>query len=99
MLLAEYHFVIWLEAFQSFVFTSKDEACNTDASCGRTYVSDYEYLGGYYGACSEELMLQTLVENGPMSVGYMVYDDFRNYEGGIYHHTGTKNDFNPFEVR
>ncbi|KAK4294724.1 hypothetical protein Pmani_032671 [Petrolisthes manimaculis] len=80
------------------LYTAMDDPCNTDATCGRTYVSDYEYLGGYYGACNEEIMLQTLVENGPLSVGYMVYDDFSNYEGGIYHHTGTKNEFNPLEA-
>ncbi|XP_069977054.1 dipeptidyl peptidase 1-like [Penaeus vannamei] len=79
-------------------YTALDDPCDTDASCARTYVSEYEYVGGYYGACNEELMLQALVEKGPLPVGYMVYDDFRNYEGGIYHHTGFKNDFNPLEA-
>nr|ADO65979.1 cathepsin C [Eriocheir sinensis]ADO65981.1 cathepsin C [Eriocheir sinensis] len=78
-------------------YTGKDDACVTDSTCSRTYVSDYEYLGGYYGACNEELMLQALVENGPLAVAYAVYDDFGNYEGGIYHHTGERNEFNPFE--
>lgn len=44
-------------------------------------------------------MLQSLVEDGPMAVAYMVYDDFHNYDGGVYHYTGTKNEFNPLEVR
>ncbi|XP_045587677.2 dipeptidyl peptidase 1 [Procambarus clarkii] len=78
-------------------YTAKDDPCVTDASCSRTYVSWYEYLGGYYGACNEELMLVALVENGPLSVSYMVFDDFSSYSGGIYHHTGLKNEFNPFE--
>ncbi|KAK4294723.1 hypothetical protein Pmani_032670 [Petrolisthes manimaculis] len=86
-----------LVAEECNTYTGNDDPCNTDTSCGRTYVSDYEYLGGYFGACNEEIMLQTLVENGPMSVSYMVYDDFHNYEGGIYHYTGMKNEFNPFE--
>ncbi|KAK8728870.1 hypothetical protein OTU49_008838, partial [Cherax quadricarinatus] len=77
-------------------YTGKDDPCSTDMSCGRTYVSEYEYVGGYYGACNEELMLVTLVENGPLSVSYMVYDDFSSYSGGIYHHTSFKNQFNPF---
>lgn len=77
----------------------QDDPCNTDTSCPRTYVSEYQHVGGYYGACNEELMLQALVETGPISVSFMVYDDFNNYEGGIYHHTGLKNEFNPFEVR
>nr|ACG60902.1 cathepsin C [Penaeus chinensis] len=79
-------------------YTALDDPCDTDTSCARTYVSEYEYVGGYYGACNEELMLQALVEKGPLPVGYMVYDDFYNYGGGIYHHTGFKNDFNPLEV-
>ncbi|MPC15985.1 Dipeptidyl peptidase 1 [Portunus trituberculatus] len=76
----------------------KDDPCNTDSSCARTFVSDYEYLGGYYGACNEEKMLQALVEKGPLAVAYAVYDDFPNYDGGIYHHTGERNIFNPLEV-
>ena len=67
-------------------------------TCPRTYVSRYSYVGGYYGACNEELMIEALVENGPMPVGYMVYSDFFNYEGGVYKHTGLKGDFNPLEV-
>lgn len=80
------------------LISPQDDACVTDSTCSRTYVSDYEYLGGYYGACNEELMLQALVENGPLAVAYAVYDDFSNYDGGIYHHTGERNEFNPFEV-
>lgn len=76
----------------------QNDPCNTDSSCARTFVSDYEYLGGYYGACNEERMLQTLVEKGPLAVAYAVYDDFPNYDGGIYHHTGERNYFNPLEV-
>ncbi|XP_071548235.1 dipeptidyl peptidase 1-like isoform X2 [Panulirus ornatus] len=78
-------------------YTGKDDPCVTDMTCPRTYVSDYSYVGGHYGACNEELMLEALVQNGPLSVSYMVYDDFANYDGGIYHHTGWKNEFNPFE--
>lgn len=81
-----------------FIFP-QDDICKTHSNCSRTYVSDYEYLGGYYGACNEELMLQALVENGPLAVAYAVYDDFSNYDGGIYHHTGERNEFNPLEVR
>lgn len=78
-------------------YTGKDDPCNTNTSCARTFVSDYEYLGGYYGACNEEKMLQALVKKGPLAVAYAVYDDFGSYEGGIYHHTGERNDFNPLE--
>ena len=40
----------------------KDDPCATDTTCPRTYVSDYTYLGGYYGACNEELMMAALIE-------------------------------------
>lgn len=76
----------------------QDDPCVTDSSCARTYVSNYQHVGGYYGACNEEAMLEALVTTGPISISYMVYDDFYNYDGGIYHHTGLKNEFNPFEV-
>lgn len=40
----------------------------------------------------------SLVENGPIAVAFEVYDDFFNYKGGIYHHTGLKDHLNPFEL-
>jgi len=80
-------------------YSGMDGSCSTDMTCSRTYVADgYEYVGGYFGACNEELMMEELVENGPMAVAFMVYDDFSGYNGGIYHYTGFKNDFNPLEL-
>ncbi|KAG7171209.1 Dipeptidyl peptidase 1-like 4 [Homarus americanus] len=78
-------------------YTGVDDKCDTDMSCARTYVSEYEYVGGYYGACNDALMMLALVENGPMAVAFMVYDDFPSYSGGIYHHTDSGNGFNPLE--
>ncbi|XP_047472768.1 dipeptidyl peptidase 1-like isoform X1 [Penaeus chinensis] len=78
-------------------YTAQDDTCDTDLSCARTYVSEYSFLGGYYGGGSEDLMMEALVARGPMAVSYMVYDDFHNYEGGVYHHTGARSDFNPHE--
>ena len=34
------------------------------------------------------LMRLELLKNGPIAVSFEVYSDFRNYRGGIYHHTG-----------
>lgn len=78
-------------------YNGHDGECSTDTTCSRTYVSAYQHVGGYYGACNEEEMLMAL-QDGPVSVSFQVEDDFHNYGGGIYHHTGLKNDFNPFEV-
>ncbi|CAL4065910.1 unnamed protein product, partial [Meganyctiphanes norvegica] len=80
------------------LYNGADGECSTDNTCSRTYVSKYQHVGGYYGACNEEEMLVALVEGGPVSVSFMVYNDFHNYGGGIYHHTEFKSDFNPFEV-
>ncbi|CAK8691477.1 unnamed protein product [Clavelina lepadiformis] len=73
------------------------------ANCKRTYAAKYEYVGGYYGACTEELMMQDLVANGPVAVGIEVYEDFQLYESGIYHHVTELRSpldgaFNPFEL-
>ncbi|XP_047735534.1 dipeptidyl peptidase 1-like [Hyalella azteca] len=74
--------------------------CGTDVSCGRTYVSDYKYLGGYYGGCTEEEMLENLLTEGPLAVGFEVTADFYLYSEGIYVHGvgNVKADFDPFIV-
>jgi cathepsin C len=47
-------------------------------------------------------MKVSLVKNGPIAVSFEVYDDFLSYAGGIYTHTGLKDNanfgFNPFEL-
>jgi len=78
-------------------YTASDSECNTDADCLRTYVSEYGYVGGYYGASNELLMMEELVKNGPIAVAFMVHDDFHSYAGGIYHHVDSvKSDFDPY---
>ena len=48
--------------------------------------------------------MAALVENGPLSVSFEVYDDFMMYKSGVYHHTGAlhsqqgSRSFEPFEV-
>ncbi|XP_042234754.1 dipeptidyl peptidase 1-like [Homarus americanus] len=79
-------------------YTGNEDPCATNTSCARMYVSEYVHVGGYYGACNEATMLEALVTSGPVSVSFEVYDDFRHYTGGIYHHTGLTRDFHPFEM-
>ena len=45
-------------------------------------------------------MKKALVEGGPLSVSFEVYDDFMLYKSGVYHHTGLIKHaaFEPFEV-
>jgi len=86
-------------------YVGQDDSCSTK-TCKRHYTANYRYVGGYYGGCNEEAMKRALVENGPLSVSFEVYDDFMLYKTGIYHHTGmlkSKSEdgssaFDPFEL-
>ncbi len=46
-------------------------------------------------------MRVALVQNGPMSVAFEVYNDFFHYKGGVYQHTGLNSQhfkYNPFHL-
>ncbi|TOF76214.1 hypothetical protein CGJ15_26945, partial [Vibrio parahaemolyticus] len=45
---------------------------------------------------NEDMIMEALVNNGPVAVSFMVYDDFHSYAGGIYHYTNLRSDFNPY---
>ncbi|XP_006820705.1 dipeptidyl peptidase 1-like [Saccoglossus kowalevskii] len=79
-------------------YTAQDGPCVSEIKCKRHYGTKYRYVGDFYGGCNEALMKIELVKNGPMAVAFMVYDDFMSYQGGIYHHTGLQDKFNPFEI-
>uniref|UniRef100_A0A8D0DP70 Dipeptidyl peptidase 1 n=1 Tax=Salvator merianae TaxID=96440 RepID=A0A8D0DP70_SALMN len=81
-----------------FPYTGTDSPCVFKDNCYRYYSSDYYYVGGFYGGCNEALMKLELVRHGPMAVAFEVYTDFVHYSGGIYHHTGLMDPFNPFEL-
>ena len=51
---------------------NQDKCEPTLPNCQRTHVAKYEYVGGYYGGCSEEKMMQELVNNGPLAVAIEV---------------------------
>ncbi|UYV81725.1 CTSC [Cordylochernes scorpioides] len=74
----------------------QDSCKPLNASCPRHYVVDYGYIGGYYGACNEDLIKIQLVKNGPVAVGIMVYQDLLSYSGGIYHHVSNLG-YNPYK--
>ncbi|XP_013863458.1 dipeptidyl peptidase 1 [Austrofundulus limnaeus] len=81
-----------------FPYTGKDSPCGVAEDCLRRYTAEYGYVGGFYGGCSEMAMMLELVKNGPMAVAFEVYPDFMHYKGGIYHYTGLRDPFNPFEL-
>jgi len=75
-------------------------AFNGPACQRRYFTSDYYFLGGYYGASTEEVMVRELLTRGPFSAAFEVYPDFRQYKTGIYHHTGlvAARIFEPFDL-
>lgn len=82
------------------LYKGTDGKCSTDKGCARNYVTDYRYVGGYYGACNEVAMMEAIYKNGPVAVGFMVYKDFTRYKSGVYHHVYEVEDhpFEPFEL-
>ena len=46
-------------------------------------VTDYYYVGGYYGASREESLMRELAENGPFVISISPSYIFRMYEKGI----------------
>lgn len=81
-----------------FPYVGKDTPCGLPQNCGRMYTAQYDYVGGFYGGCSEAAMMLELVKNGPMAVAFEVYPDFMHYKEGIYHHTFLTDTVNPFEL-
>ncbi|XP_044521963.1 dipeptidyl peptidase 1-like [Gracilinanus agilis] len=69
-----------------FPYLGHDSPCSLK-NCTRYYVSDYYYVGGFYGACNEALMKLELVQHGPIVVSFKLYDDFFHYHKGIYQNT------------
>lgn len=66
--------------------------------CTRYHAHHYQYVGGYYGACSETAMLLELALHGPIVMGYQVEADFMLYKSGVYMHTGLSDEWNPWMV-
>jgi len=82
-------------------YNPADRTCPDTSKCQRWYSENYGYIGGYYGATmgdGGQTMMEEM-QNGPLAVGFMVLDDFRYYDGGIYVQSTDnelKDEFNPF---
>jgi hypothetical protein len=46
-------------------------------------VTSFGYIGGYYGACTEEGMMRAL-QDGPITVALEPAMDFMYYKSGVY---------------
>jgi cathepsin C len=66
-----------------------DQSCKVTCDVGSVdqyRVSEYGYVGGYYGASTEANMMQEVYENGPIAIAIEPNDDFMYYEQGVYEH-------------
>jgi hypothetical protein len=61
-------------------------AANTYALADRLRATRYEYVGGYYGACSASAMIKEL-QDGPIAVALNAPGDLFFYSRGIYQHS------------
>jgi len=50
----------------------------------RYYAKHYRYVGGYYGACNELLMMKEIMRNGPVIVAFQAPSSLFYYNGGIF---------------
>lgn len=57
--------------------------CQTER---RARVSDYYYVGGYYGNMSAVLLQQEVMRAGPVVVGLDAHYDLLHYHSGVYHY-------------
>lgn len=75
-----------------FPYVGGDEVCRLvrSADCPDTQnppiyrVHNYTYVGGYYGACNEALMMRELYEHGPIMVAFDAPSTLFYYNGGIF---------------
>merc|ERR1711976_38836 len=72
-------------------------ACPDTTGCQRWYTDKFQYLGGFFGATEWDggKAMMLALQDGPLGVGFEVYDDFRSYKTGVYAHTGVSSEWNP----
>jgi len=72
-----------------FQYQARDVSCSQRCSTlpSKKYtVSKYGYLGGFYGATNEELMMKEIRARGPIPGNIMVPWSFSYYKKGIFAH-------------
>lgn len=67
-------------------YTARNSDCPTNKQClsERMYLTNYSYVGGFMGGCSEVAMMRELYHNGPIIVAFQAPPDLFYYTGGIY---------------
>ena len=75
---------------KDYPYIGKDSVCKDRfvSQDNRLFVTDYGYVGDFYGGCNEVLMRLALTKIGPLAVSFNVTQDFVHYKGGVYSTTG-----------
>jgi len=76
---------------QCMPYTGTDSQCSNE--CGATsryFLEDYGYVGGFYGGCSEQSMMEEIHKNGPIVVAFNAPGSLFYYNGGIFHCANTE---------
>ena len=70
--------------------TNCNETCDFKTNLLKYFVNDYGYIGGFYGAANEVLMMKELRARGPITGNILTPFLFSFYDGGIYSENGLK---------
>jgi len=69
---------------EDFAYSGTDESCPDLSSATRWYLSDYGYIGGYYGNNSEIAMMTEMYNNGPIVIAFECPSALFYYDGGVF---------------
>lgn len=73
--------------------------CDEASLKQKVTVADYYYVGGFYGASDEELMMKEIRARGPIIANFEPPYDFSYYQSGIYQRVSLREETNgPSEV-
>jgi cathepsin C len=73
-------------------YTGTDESCHLhraddcpDPTSPRLYTAtNYSYVGGYYGSCTEAAMMEEIFRSGPIMVAFDAPSSLFYYTGGVF---------------
>jgi len=85
-LIAKHGFEHGFVDLEAMSYSGSDDSCPEEnlATATRYKLSDYGYVGGFYGNCSEEAMMKEIYENGPIVVAFECPSALFYYDGGIF---------------
>lgn len=62
-----------------------DNKCNIKTLPFTYKATNYKYIGGSYGRCSQKKMMEEVYKNGPIVVSFEPDYHFMLYKSGVYH--------------